>query len=289
MMPEFAILGSLVIDIHSMLSKIYYMALPIAILMAVVIGYFKSGGGDHIDTLKRAFVATILLVSFPEISSLIVHVCDGLAAKIDDMSGLETFMRMVKEKSSSYTTAKNVLLLQFNDLLVAILSFLSFLIVYIARYITIAMYYFYWVFLSILSPIMILLYIFPSTAHITRNLFKNLIEVAFWKVCWAILSAMLTTLSLGKFYQAEGGHVMLIVLNFVIAIAMILTPLLVKSLVEGGASATAGVFGSAASAAMMATPAKTAAVTAKTKQAVQDVSIFTKSHINRFKSNPKIN
>lgn len=254
MMPQFAMLGSLVVDIHAMLSKVYYMALPVAILVAVVIGYFKSGGADHIDTMKRAFIATLLLISFPEISSLIVHLCDGLAAKIDDMSGLETFLRMVKEKSDTYSGGKNVLLLQFNDLLVAILGFLSFLVVYVARYITIALYYFYWVFLSILSPIMILLYIFPSTAHITKNLYKNLIEVAFWKVAWAILSAMLTTLSLGNIYQTEDGHMMLIVLNFIVAIAMIFTPLLVKSLVGEGATAMSGAMAGAATAAIIKVP-----------------------------------
>lgn len=256
MMPQFEVLGSLVVDIHGMLAKMYFVALPVAVLLAVVIGYFKSGGADHVDTLKRTFVATILLVSFPEISSWIVSICDGIALKIDDMSGLETFMRMVQEKSESYSIGKNVLLLQFNDLFIAVISFLSFLIVYGAKYLIVAMYYFYWVFLSVLSPILIIFYIFPSTSHITKNLFRSLIEVASWKIAWAVLSAMLSTLSLGNIYATEGSYVTLIILNFIVAVAMLLTPLLVKAIVGEGASAATTAIGGTAVAAIVRMPVR---------------------------------
>ncbi len=282
-MPQFEVLGTLVTDIHGMLTRMYFLALPVAILVAVIVGYFKSGGGDHVDTLRRSFVATILLISFPEISTFIVNICDGVALKIDDMSGLDAFLKMVQEKSESYSIGKEVLLLQFNDLIVAILSFLSFLLVYIARYITIAMYYFYWVFLSILSPIMILLYVFPSTAHITKNLFKNLIEVASWKIVWAILSAMLTTLSLGNIYSTEGSYITLIVLNFVIAIAMIFTPLLVKSIIGEGATAATQAIGGAAVSAMVRLPTRISGVTYGAKSAASNVKTYTVHKIQNYK------
>lgn len=267
MLPQFEVLGTLVRDLHHMLVGIYYMALPVAILMAIVMGYLQSGGADYVDTIKRVFVATLLLVAFPDISQAIIGVCDGIAHRIDDMSGLETVMRMAQEKSESYSTAKNVLLLKFNDLVIAILSFLSFLILYISRYLTIAMYYFFWVLLSIVSPIMILFYIFPKTSYMTGNLFKGLIEVASWKIIWAILSAMLTSLSFGNIYQTEGHYATLIVLNFVIAIAMLMTPMIVKSIVGEGAHAMAGTLGAASVASMAAIPARAAAVAAKTKAA----------------------
>ena len=272
MLPQFEILGTLVRDLHQMLVGVYYMALPVAILLAVVMGYMQSGGADYVDTIKRVFVATILLIAFPDISQAIIGVCDGIAHRIDDMSGLETVMRMAQEKSESYSTAKNVLLLKFNDLVIAVLSFLSFMILYISRYLTIAMYYFFWVLLSVVSPIMILFYIFPKTSYMTGNLFKGLIEVASWKIIWSILSAMLTSLSFGNIYQTEGHYVTLIVLNFMIALAMLMTPMIVKSIVGEGAQAMAGMLGAASVASMAAIPARAAAVAAKTKAASQRVT-----------------
>lgn len=272
MLPQFEVLGTLVRDLHQMLVGVYYMALPVAILLAVVMGYLQSGGADYVDTIKRVFVATFLLIAFPDISQTIIGVCDGIAHRIDDMSGLETVMRMAQEKSESYSTAKNVLLLKFNDLVIAVLSFLSFLILYISRYLTIAMYYFFWVLLSVVSPIMILFYIFPKTSYMTGNLFKGLIEVASWKIIWSILSAMLTALSFGNIYKTEGQYATLIVLNFVIALAMLMTPMIVKSIVGEGAQAMAGTLGAASVASMAAIPARAAAVTAKTKAASQRIT-----------------
>ncbi len=272
MLPQFEILGTLVRDLHQMLVGVYYMALPVAILLAAAMGYMQSGGADYVDTIKRVFVATILLIAFPDISQAITGVCDGIAHRIDDMSGLETVMRMAQEKSESYSTAKNVLLLKFNDLVIAVLSFLSFMILYISRYLTIAMYYFFWVLLSVVSPIMILFYIFPKTSYMTGNLFKGLIEVASWKIIWSILSAMLTALSFGNIYQTEGHYATLIVLNFVIALAMLMTPMIVKSIVGEGAQAMAGTLGAASVASMAAIPARAAAVAAKTKAASQRVT-----------------
>ena len=263
MIPEFAVLGQLIQDLHGSITQLYYMALPVAILFAIVIGFLKSGSPDYIDTLKRVVVACILLVAFPEISNAIVGICDGIAQRIDDMSGLDTFLKLAQQKSQSYSQASNVLLLKFNDLIIAILSFASFMLIYIARYLNIAMYYFFWVFLSVLSPIMILLYIFPKTSYITTNLFKGLIQVASWKIAWALLSAMLKSLSLGNIYQTEGSYVTLIILNFVIAIAMILTPMIVKSTIGEGTQAMAETLGAGAVASAVALPAKAAMFKAK--------------------------
>jgi hypothetical protein len=260
---EFQVLGSLVRDLHASIVHIYYLALPVAVLLAIALGYFRSGAPDYVDTVKRAFVATILLVAFPEISNAIIGVCDGIAQRIDDMSGLDTFIRMAQEKSESYAVAKNVLLLKFNDLFIAVLSFGSFILVYLARYLTIAMYYFFWVFLSAVSPLMILFYIFPQTSFITSNLFRGLIQVASWKIVWAILSAMLRALAFGNIYQTEGSYVTLIVLNFIIALAMILTPSIVKATVGEGTHSMAQSLSAGSVAVMVALPAKAALVKAK--------------------------
>lgn len=260
MTPNLEVLGSLVKDLHHGLSNLFYIMLPVAVLFSVVFGYLKSGDSNYPDIIKRSFVAALLLASFPEVSNLILDICDGLALKIDNMSGIETFMRMAEEKSRSYAVAKNVLLLKFDDLFMAILSFGSFLLLLLARYITVALYYFYWVLLSVCAPLMILCYVFPKTAGITANLYRGLIEVALWKVLWAIMSAMLTSLSFGNIYQTDGSYLTLIVMNFVIAIALLFTPMIMRSLIGEGVQATAQTIGTTAALAAVALPTRIATV-----------------------------
>ena len=283
MIPNIEMLGSLVRDLHQEISNLFYLMMPLAIILAVIMGYLRSGDANFPEIVKRAFVACLLLASFPEVSNIILDVCDGIALKIDNMSGLEAFTRMAGEKLHSYAFAKNVLLLQFDDLFMAILSFLSFVIVYVARYLTIALYYFYWTLLSICSPLMILCYIFPETSKITSNLYRGLIEVACWKILWAIMSAMLTSLSFGNIYQTEGSYLTLMILNFIIAIGLICTPLLMKSLVGPGIESTAQTIGTTAAMTMLALPGKMVAAKMKTAEVLLNTKNYASHKINSIK------
>ena len=287
MIPNLDTLGSLVRDIHNVLFGIFYLALPVAMILAVVIGYFQNGAPDYVDILRRSLVAAILLASFPEVSSLILDLCDGLAAKIDNLSGLETFMRMAEEKSHSYAMAKSALLLKFDDLIIAFLSLVSFVFLYVARYLSIALYYFYWILHSAISPILILFYVFPTTAGITKNLYRGLIEVASWKIIWAVQSAMLTTLSLGNIYRTEGSYITLIVLNFIIAIGMLFTPIIVKSLIGDGLHSTAQTLGPLAAAAMATAPTKLTVIGHKSRSAIGATQKFATEKIQKVKQTIK--
>ncbi|MFN3696601.1 MAG: hypothetical protein ACK4VO_04095 [Pseudobdellovibrio sp.] len=284
MTPNLEVLGSLVKDLHHGLSNLFYIMLPVAVLFSVVFGYLKSGDSNYPDIIKRSFVAALLLASFPEVSNLILDICDGLALKIDNMSGIETFMRMAEEKSRSYAVAKNVLLLKFDDLFMAILSFGSFLLLLLARYITVALYYFYWVLLSVCAPLMILCYVFPKTAGITANLYKGLIEVALWKVIWAIMSAMLTSLSFGNIYQTDGSYLTLIVMNFVIAIAMLFTPMIVRSLIGEGVQATAQTIGTTAALAAVALPTRIATVHQVSREMISNTRSYASQKFQNIQS-----
>lgn len=285
MIPNLDVLGSLAKDLHHSLSNLFYLMLPVAILLSIVISYLKSGDPDFPEIIKRAFVASLLLISFPEVSNAILDICDGIALRIDNLSGLETFMRMAEEKSRSYAGAKNVLMLKFDDLFMAILSFGSFILLYISRYISIALYYFYWCLLSICSPIMILCYIFPRTAGITTNLYRGLFEVASWKCLWAILSAMLTALSFGNIYKTEGSYITLIVMNFVIALALLFTPLLMKSLISEGAQATANTLGAAAVGAAIGIPARIIRVQEVSRNVISTTRSYATERIQSFNKN----
>ena len=269
-MPNFDLLGTLMRDLHQDFVRMYYLMLPVFFALSVAMTWFKSpqGSPEFIDVIKRAVISTILLVAFPDISKAIIFIADGIAERIDHLNSLDTIIRMAQEKSQNYSFSPTSILLQFNDLLIATLSFLSYLVLYIARYLTIAMYHFFWVFFTITAPLLLLFNMFASTSQITKNLFKGMIEVACWKIVWAILGAMLAALSFGDAYRAEGAYLTLIVMNFVIAIAMLMTPMMVRSLVGSGLQSMSSNIGATSVAAMAAGPARI--VKARKAQAVID-------------------
>lgn len=283
MMPNMDVLGSLVRDLHESLSQLFYLMLPIGIMFSVIFGFLKSGDPNYPDVVKRALVASLLLATFPETSNLILDICDGIAARIDNMQGLETFLRMAQEKSQSYSQSTMSLVLKIDDLIIAILSYGSFVLLLVARYISVALYYFVWVLLSILSPLMILAYLFPATSGITKNLYRGLMEVAAWKIIWAVLSAMLTSLSFGNIYNTDGSYLTLIVLNFVIALAMLCTPLVMKSLIGDGVQAMAQSLGMSAAMSAVSLPVRLANV----KQAVLNPRGFISSQIKTYDNQNK--
>ena len=275
-MPQFELLGSLAQSLHQEFVNMYYLFLPVFFALAVVVAWFRSptGSPEFLDIIKRAVVATILLAAFPDISNAILYVTEGVADKIDKLNSLDNLIRMAQQKSEGYSMSVTSVILQFNDLIIATLSFLSYLFLYIARYLTIAMYHFFWIFFMISAPLLLLFNLFEGTQQITKNLFKGMIEVACWKIVWAILGAMLAALSFGDAYQAEGSYLVLIVMNFVIAIAMLMTPSIVKSLVGGGMQSMSSAIGAASVAAMAAAPARAATMAATSRTAINSDGNF---------------
>lgn len=284
-MPDFALLGSLMRDLHQEFVRIYYLMLPVFFSLAVVVAWFKnpSGSPEFLDIIKRAVVATVLLVAFPDISEAILFIADGITERIDNLNSLDNMIRMAQEKSESYTFSATSMILQFNDLIIATLSFLSYLVLYIARYLTIAMYHFFWIFFMVSAPLLLLFNLFEGTQQITMNLFKGMIEVACWKIVWAILGAMLTALSLGDAYRAEGSYIVLIVMNFVIACAMLMTPMMVKSIVGSGVQSMSSALGAGAITAMTAAPAKAVMGIKTSRNAISSAGNFVNSKVDNYK------
>jgi hypothetical protein len=285
-MPDFGLLGSLMENLHQEFERIYYLMLPIFFAISVVVTWVRSPQGsiEFLDVLKRAVISTVLLVAFPDISRAIIFVADGIAERVDQLNGLDAFLRMAQEKSLNFTFAKNAILLQFPDLIIALLSFVSYLILYIARYLTIAMYHFFWIFYMISSPLLLLFNLFPSTSQVAGNLFKGMIEVASWKIVWAILGAMLTALSFGNAYKTEGNYLTLMVMNFVIAVSMLKTPSIVKALVAGGFHSMADKVGGDAASTMAAVPGKGAMLYTKGRAALSAGGGFINSKVSNYRA-----
>lgn len=284
-MPHFEVLGPLARNLHQEFVRIYYLILPLFFALSIATTWFKTPQGslDFVDVLKRALVSTLLLVALPDISQAILFIADGITERIDHLNSIDSIVRMAQTKSQSYSFSAKSILLQFNDLILATLAFLGFLILYAARYITIAMYHFFWIFLMISSPLLILFNLFPSTQQITGNLFRAMCEVASWKIVWAILGAMLTALSFGEAYQAEGNYLTLIVMNFMIAVAMLATPMVVRSLVGSGLQSMSSTLGPASVAAMSAAPARALMVSSVTRNTIQATQAHMRTGMDRIK------
>lgn len=115
---------------------------------------------------------------------------------------------MASQKIQTYSFSAKDFLLGHDDLFVAVLTFFSYWLLLLARYVTAVMYNFFWIFLIVISPLLLLFNLFKGTSHITANLFKAMIQVASWKIVWAILGVMLVSLSFGKMYAVEGSYCM---------------------------------------------------------------------------------
>ncbi len=259
-MDQFAALGSVAYRLHMELRNLFFPLLPVFFMASIAMVWFQNptGGPEFLDKVKRAFVATLLLVGFAEISDVILFLSNGIADKIDNMSGLDSVMKMASEKAHSYTISPMTPILAFDDLIIAGLSYASYAVLYCARFIMVAIYHFSWVFLTIMAPMLLLFHMFSS--QITLNLFRSLIEVASWRVVWSVLSVILKALPFGTWYAMEGNYLTIIVLNFVIAICMVGTPLVVRSLVGSGWSSMASGLTGVTAAVMLAAPAKAMAV-----------------------------
>lgn len=281
-MDQFAALGSVAFKVHMEMRNMYYLLLPIFFMTSVAMVWIQNpvGGPEFIDKIKRAFIATLLLAGFSEITDAMLFLTNGIADKIDTMSGLEAVMQMASEKAHSYTISPMTLILAFDDLIMAALSYCSYAILYCARFIMVAIYHFSWAFLSIMAPILLLFHVF--TSQITVNLFKSMFEIASWKVVWSVLSVILKALPFGTWYAMEGNYLTIVVLNFVVAICMVGTPLVVRSLVGSGFTAMTGGLTGVTGAVMLATPAKALAFTKVAGGVAGNVGHFAKSMNDRL-------
>lgn len=280
-MESFALLGDLATRLHKDFREVFYLCLPVFFALSLVINWFKSpqGSPDFLESFKRAIIATLLLVGFQEITDMILALSNGLATKISDMSGLDSVMAMAAKKAQGYTLSVTSVIIGINDLLIAALAFLSYLLLYVARYLMVALYHFSWVFLLLISPIVLLFHLFSP--KITLNLFRSLIEVASWNIVWSVLSAMLTALPFGNAYMADGNYLTVIILNVIIALAMIGTPLIVRSLIGSGLAAMAGSLGPAAITTIVMAPAKVASMGNVAREVLSDTTGYLRYQAGR--------
>jgi len=228
-------LSPVVATLYAHMDKIAQVALMPLFLLSIFLAYTQDLGltGTVLKRLKNLVLTALLLAAFPDVSELIRTLGQELAISIDGLQGLDKVLAQAASKAGAQSGDPLYLLTLSNDLLLRFFVNASFTILFFARLGLVAFYHFYWMFLVVTAPLLILGQLFDSTNALPKNLFKNLILVAMWPVAWSLLSVFLEAVPFTNAYNTEGGYTALIVLNLIIAVSMFLSPFLLSSFCDG--------------------------------------------------------
>jgi hypothetical protein len=210
------------------------MLLPL-FLVSVAIGYSSDLGisGAVVTRLKRLILVALLLVAFPMIAEFCQVLGVEVAKSIDDMTGIDMVLDAASKRAHAFSFDLQSLLNLGSDLIMGPLVLISFLILVVARFLLLAFQHFYWLLMVVIGPFLILGSLFESASGLTKNLFKNMFQVACWPVIWSVLSAFLKALPFASAYSVEGGLVTIITLNLIIAVALLFSPFIISQICEG--------------------------------------------------------
>jgi hypothetical protein len=214
--------------VHAIFQESFFVMLAAFLVLAVVLEFFKLpiGTSTAFTTLVgRAIIATLLLVAMPEIMNMFANITDSVAGQIGDLSNFHLVLSRIGEKlkdlSFSWTSLK--------DMVTILISFLSFFALYVTVYFADAAFTYCWTLIYVFSPLVLALYVFPQTANATGAMFRSMLEVSFWKICWATMATLLWSMALSNVNQPE-AHI-----NWLTSIVL-MTPKIVRAILGAGFS-----------------------------------------------------
>lgn len=230
--------------IHQIFSNYFYLIIGTLILLGVALDYFKLviGGTPQFTMLiGRALIASLLLISMPEIMNALSSVTDAISQELGDLNKVKLVMSKMSDKVDkltwSWSSVKESLLLA--------ISFVTFFILYIAIHLADSLFLFAWMLLFVFSPLLIAFFVLPSTASATKGLFRSLIEVSAWKIVWSVLTSLLWSFALIELDKPDSNISFLsaIILNLMLFFSVLVTPKITSALINGGLSQVASAFG----------------------------------------------
>jgi hypothetical protein len=253
--------------LHGIFQGAFFMLITVFLLLSVVVDYFRIplGSTPGFSTLlARCLIATFLVIAMPEIMNVVASISDAITKDIGDLNDFKLVLSRMGDKlktlSWSWTSVK--------DMVTLVISFLSFFILYITVYFADAAFLYAWTLIYIFSPLVLALFVLPVTSGATVSMFRSMIEVSLWKIVWASMAALLWSTALSQINDPEYhiDFLTAIVTNLMLALSVLLTPLLVRSLFNAGASGAASTMQNMVMAGAAMTPMS---VISKTKTVVQ--------------------
>ena len=236
-------------SIHAIFESIFYGMAVIFILLAVVsemISMPIGAVGSTPQLIGRVLIAAFLLHSYPEVTNALSDFVDALATKIGGFNEFHHVLDRMGDKLKSLTLSW----ISIKEALIVGFTFITFFLLYISVFIANAGVIFVWLVLYVFSPVLIVFFVLPSTAHITAALYRALIEVCAWKIVWATLAALLWSSAMSEINKSDVNFLTVICLNIILALSLLFTPIIVNMIASRGiAGAATNAMGMAAGAA----------------------------------------
>jgi len=216
-------------ELYQQMMTVAWMMIAPMFLLSVVREYAKSAGQPPVfDLIHRAVVTIFLLVFFPEISSAIAEVFNGLAGRFGEKHAMDQLFAQLQQNADPGGQVSRFPFM-LRDWGMSLINYICYAIPFLAWYIMKTIYHFLWSLLSAVAPLAILCNLFPGLSHVTKNLFASLLEIASWNVLWQIMAVMLFGL---KYVQPSGNYFDALSFNLFIGIGLIAVPFIVHSFVR---------------------------------------------------------
>ncbi|MBI3535744.1 MAG: hypothetical protein HY072_09710 [Deltaproteobacteria bacterium] len=249
-------------QIHNIFYSLFYSLITVFFLLGIFIEYFKwpLGGMPSFSVLiGRVFIAIFLLETYPEVCNTLANVVDAFSKKLGDLNQFHLVLSKMAEKMSQFSASW----VSVKDTIMMIISFITFFLLYVSVHAVDAFLLFSWTLLYVFSPLLIALYVLPATSSATKSLYRSIIEISCWKLVWSVLATLLWSAALGKMNESGQNinFVTAIFFNLMLAGSVLLTPMVVHALTNGGLSSLAGVAGGIVAGATMAAPFRFAQTT----------------------------
>ena len=247
-------------ELYAQMQTIAWIMIGPLFLLACVIHYIKEPANfPALEMVQRITLTIGLLMFFPEITEMVSSIANSLAERIGEKHALEVLFKKIQDQTDPQKQSSTIPFLLSADIGVSILNYLSYALVYLAKFLMVAIYHFFWSLLMAIAPLAILCNLFRGTSHITKNLFSSLLEISSWNVIWQIMAVML--LGLNILHPDPGNYFDAICFNFLLVIGLIGTPLLVHSFVRGGLNSPSSLSAGAVLGATLGPVGKTVAIT----------------------------
>lgn len=280
-MADISWLSSQAQQIHGTFVGLFYGIVTLLLCIGVFIEFFKwpLGGVPSFPVLiGRALIAALLLHSYGEVSNTVAEVTDALAKRLGDLNQF----KLVFSSLGDHLKTLSLSWVSVRDLITTAISFLTFFLLYFSIHIVEALLLYAWTLLYVFSPLLIALFVLPSTASATKALYKTLIEMGCWKIVWSVLATLLWSTALSDINKPDHdiNTITSICFNLILAGSVLLTPFVVHALAEAGLSSMAHTVGSIAVGDTRLSPKSAPSMAKKwgdqARSSVQSGSSFTK-------------
>ena len=213
--------------------EVYWLLLTPVALITMTLEFYRRTL-DFGEIVKRIFISLFLLWSFEYAIEIIAMISDGIVEKMGGLDRLSQVLGQLKKNFQGDMPG----MIQFKQMLLFLLSFACYLIALLSFYLTELISYFIYAILYVVSPLAFLCVIPSQTQHIPKNIYKGIINIAIWRVLWAILGAMLFEF-VNSPLATWDNFIISGLTNLCIGASMLLIPFFASSLINNGGSSVA--------------------------------------------------